>query len=164
MRFSVPLLFVPGLMSLCGCGHPADPIGPADGNKPVRNEKAIAEEQRELELLKGTWTVTNIVAAGKPVPTDRVKNIHLQYVFDGNNITIHRLERPDKKTPFTVDGSATPKKLTITGDPLTKAAYSVNGNSLKLCVMVDENRDAGHPTALASTASPKTDLLTLERR
>jgi uncharacterized protein (TIGR03067 family) len=163
MRFSIPL-FMAGLLILCGCGHPAEPAGPPDGKKSERTEKAIAEEKRELELLKGTWNVTDIIAAGKPVPADRVQKIHLQYIFDGNNITIHRPDRPDKKATIVVDGSATPKKLTIAGDLLTKAVYSVDGNSLRLCLMVDENVNAGYPAAVASTASPKTDLLTLERR
>jgi uncharacterized protein (TIGR03067 family) len=117
-----------------------------------------------LERLKGTWQVIAIEAAGKPVPADRVQKINLQYVFDGDKLTTRRPDRPDNSSTFTLDAAANPKKLTINQSPPIRAIYAVEGNKLRLCLMVDDNPNAGYPTELASKVSPKTDLLTLERR
>jgi uncharacterized protein (TIGR03067 family) len=108
--------------------------------------------------------VTAIEAAGKPIPTDRVQKINHQYIFDRDKVTVHGPDRPDNTSTFTIDGTTSPKKMTINQVPATRAVYAIEANKLRLCLMVDENPNAGYPTELASKAFPKTDLLTLERR
>jgi uncharacterized protein (TIGR03067 family) len=117
-----------------------------------------------LAQLKGTWHVTAIEAAGKPVLPDHVRTIGLQYVFDGDKVTVRRPDQPDNTSTFTLDISAKPKRITIKQSPPIRGVYAIEGDKLCLCVMVDENPNAGFPAELASKASPKTDLLTLERR
>ena len=123
-----------------------------------------AGDPKALDQLKGTWRVTAIEAGGKSVATDRVQKIGLEYRFEGDKVTIHRPDRPDDTSTVSVDATANPKKMTINQSPPVQAVYSVDGNKLQLCIIVDENPKAGYPTELASKASPKTDLLTLERR
>jgi uncharacterized protein (TIGR03067 family) len=138
--------------------------GPHGSTTTSGGPKTATNDPQALELLRGTWHVVSIEAEGKPVPGDRVQKIRLQYVFDGDTLTIRRPDRPDKTSTITLDPSANPKKITINQSPTIRAVYAVEGDKLKLCLMVDENPNAGYPTALASKASPKTDLLTLERR
>src|SRR5258708_8965872 len=73
-------------------------------------QNLTTSDPNELELLKGTWQVTSITAGGKPVPADKVKKINLSYIFAGDKVTIHRPDRPDNVSTFTIDGSVTPKK------------------------------------------------------
>jgi uncharacterized protein (TIGR03067 family) len=143
----------------CGSGSPTPASAPAPGGG---GPKTATNDPKLQEQLKGTWHVTSIEAAGKALPPDRVQKINLQYVFDGDKVTIHRPERPDNTYTFTLDASD-PKKITINQSPTVHGLYAVEGNKLRLCLMVDENQNAGFPTELASKASPKTDLLTLER-
>jgi uncharacterized protein (TIGR03067 family) len=124
----------------------------------------VAARRRELAKLKGTWHVTAIEAAGKPVPPDHVEKIGLQYVFDGDKVTVRRPDQSDNTSKFTLDISAKPKRITINQSPPMRGVYAIEGDKLRLCVMVDESPNAGFPAELASKASPKTDLLTLERR
>src|SRR5262249_24181761 len=49
-----------------------------------------AADPQEMAQLQGTWHVTAIEAAGNPVPPDRVQRIRLQYVFDGDKLTVRR--------------------------------------------------------------------------
>lgn len=123
-----------------------------------------AADPQEMAQLKGTWHVTAIEAAGNPVPPDRVQRIRLQYVFDGDKLTVRRPDRPDKTSTFTLDTSARPKRITINQSRAIRAVYAIEGNTLRLCLMVDANPNAGFPAELASRASPTTDVLTLERR
>jgi uncharacterized protein (TIGR03067 family) len=131
------------------------------GCKPKSSRSS--SDPKELEQLRGTWNVIAIVAAGNPVAQDRVQKIALQYIFDGNKITVHRPDRPDNVGTFSVDTSTNPKRMTLNLGIPGRAVYSLDGNKLQLCMMVDDNPNAGFPAALASTASPKADLLTLER-
>jgi uncharacterized protein (TIGR03067 family) len=121
-------------------------------------------DPQELERLKGTWQVIAIETAGKSVPPERMQTINLQYVFDGDRLTIQRPGRPDQSSTFSVDAGANPKKMMINQSPPVQAIYTVEGTRLRLCLMVDEKANAGFPTEMASRPSPKTDLLTLERR
>ena len=123
-----------------------------------------AGDPKELEQLRGTWNVIAIVAAGNPVAQDRVQKLALQYIFDANKITVHRPDRADNVGTFSVDTSTNPKRMTLNLGAPGRAVYALDGNKLQLCMMVDDNPNAGFPAALVSTASPKADLLTLERR
>jgi uncharacterized protein (TIGR03067 family) len=157
MRVIYAGVFVFAVFMSCGCGR-------GTTSSTGGGSKGNAANAQELEQLKGTWQVIAIEAAGKPVPADRVQKINLQYVFDGDQLTIRRPDRPNNRSTFTLDAGANPKKITINNSPPLRAVYAVEGNQLRLCLMVDENLNAGYPTELASKASPKTDLLTLERR
>jgi uncharacterized protein (TIGR03067 family) len=115
-----------------------------------------------MEQLKGTWQVVGIEAAGNPIPADRVRQLNLQWIFDGDRVTTRRPDRGETASTFSVDAAANPKRMTI-GTPPAPAIYALEGNKLRICLVVDEKPGAGHPTAFASKASPKTDLITLER-
>jgi uncharacterized protein (TIGR03067 family) len=120
-------------------------------------------DPKEMSQLKGTWQVIAIEAAGNPVPVDRVQKLNLQYIFEDGKLTVRRPDRPDNTNTFEVDSTASPKRITINMSPVLRGAYAIEGNKLRLCLMVDDNPNAGYPTALFSKPSPKTDLLTLER-
>jgi uncharacterized protein (TIGR03067 family) len=114
--------------------------------------------------LQGTWRVVGIQAAGKLVPEARVKGLNLRYVFAGNTITIQRPGRPEKRGPFEADTTQTPRRLVLKHQsPAVRAVYEVSGDKLRMCVMVDEAKAGEFPNSLASQASPKTDLLSLEK-
>jgi uncharacterized protein (TIGR03067 family) len=132
----------------CGCG----------------SQTSSPNDPQELERLKGTWQVIAVEAAGRTVPPESLKVLNVQYIFDGAKITVRRPGRPDESFTFSVDSGASPKKMTIERSPPTRAIYDLDGARLRLCIMVDENPDAGFPTEMASRPSPKTDLVTLERR
>ena len=157
MRFLCAGVVVFAAMLCGGCGPGRTmPKGGSPG--------AAANDPQAMEQLKGTWHVIAIEAGGNPVPADRVQKIELQYVFDGDKLTVHRPDRPDKTSTITLDATSSPKKMTLHQSRPVYALYAVDGNKLRLCLMVDENPNAGFPTELASRASPTTDLLTLERR
>jgi uncharacterized protein (TIGR03067 family) len=154
MRPVFALMLFAALTTTTGCTSRA---APTSGSPPV-----TANDPQEQALLQGTWQVIAIVASAKPVPAASVHKINLQYVFAGDQVTIHRPDRPDISGRFTLDATSKPKKLTIHQTPPIGAIYAIEGKELRLCLMVDENPNAGYPTPLLSQESPKTDLLTLE--
>lgn len=160
------LLFLAAVLAAGGCGK-AKPTAavpePAPGAVPAAAAKADAAE---LDALKGTWRVVAITAAGQKVPDDRVQKLQLDWVFDEDGLSVRRPDRPPEPAGrLTLDGTTSPKRLTKAGGgPTVRGVYRLDGKTLTVCLMTDENPGAGFPAGLASTASPKTDLLTLERR
>ncbi|MCI0640711.1 MAG: TIGR03067 domain-containing protein, partial [Gemmataceae bacterium] len=152
-----------GAMLCGGCGTQSK--SPTGEPKVIVAKPVRPADLKDFKELLGAWEVIAIEAAGKPVPADRVQKIRLAYVFsEMKTVYITRPDRPSSVATFTVDATANPKKLTIKLSPPVRAVYAVEGNKMRLCLMVDENPNAGFPTGLVSTATPKTDLLTLERR
>jgi len=163
MRTFHSTLLILAVVLCSSCGPAASTLSDGGAGKTTGGSPAPADKA-EFDALKGTWQVIAIVASGKPVAADRVKQIGLQYIFDADKVTIHRPDRADQTSTFTVDGAASPKKMTVNQAPAIRAVYALEGNKLQLCLMVDDSPNAGYPTELASKASPKTDLLTLERQ
>jgi uncharacterized protein (TIGR03067 family) len=157
------VLWIAAVLAATGCGKAkptaADP-GPPPG--PV----AAGSESAELAALKGTWRVVSITAAGQKVPDDRVQKLQLDWVFDENGLAIRRPDRPaEPPGRLTFDATTNPKRYTKMSDIApSRAVYRLDGKTLTVCLMVDENQSIGFPAGLVSTASPKTDLLILERR
>jgi uncharacterized protein (TIGR03067 family) len=145
-------LFVVTILASFGCG-----------SKNAFTDTSKTDPQ-ELARLKGAWQVVGIQAGGQVVPPDRMQTLNAQYVFDGDKLTIRRFGKGDITSTFSVDSGANPKRMMINSNPPVRVIYALEGPRLQLCLMVDENRNAGFPTEFASRPSPKTDLITLERR
>ena len=147
-----------------GCGQqkpqtdtPANPKAPDRPRIPTTDEEAAS--------MSGVWRVVGIEAAGEKVPDDRVKKLDLTYVFDSGKVTVRRPDRPDNPGTYNVDPSRAPKRidLFLSGQGITRGVYKMNGNTMRLCLVTDDNYKT-YPAVVESTASPKTDVLTLERR
>jgi uncharacterized protein (TIGR03067 family) len=158
------LLMVLAASMLPGCGGKSKPTE-LDGPPQAGQQTAGKPDSEDLNRLKGIWRVVSIEAAGQKVPDDRVLGLQLDWVFDGDRMTVKRPNKPDQPGTLTLEGT-NPKRLTITktGTPPMRALYAFEGAKLKVCVMLDENPNAGFPSGLVSAAAPKTDLLILERR
>jgi uncharacterized protein (TIGR03067 family) len=158
-------LFV-GLLAV-GCGRHPVTTPHVQGAKPAAesppaDDAAAAQERAKLQ---GSWRVVSIEAAGQKVPDERVRGLGLVYVFTGDKLAIRRPDRPANEGTYRLDPAHTPKRLEFAAaDGLRRhMVYELAGDTLTLCVMVDERAANQYPKALASQASPKTDLLTLER-
>jgi uncharacterized protein (TIGR03067 family) len=159
MRFCILSLFMSSALLLGGCGSSSN-TGPKVSDGPNTNP----DDAKELEQLKGTWLVTKIEVMGNPLPKEAVKKQGIQYVFEGNRVTIHRPGKPDKTGRITVDTTTNPKRMTIDIVPFVRAAYALEDNKLRLCWLIEDKRSENFPAEVASKAGPRTDLYQLERR
>jgi uncharacterized protein (TIGR03067 family) len=149
MRLLYITSFVFAAFLCCGCGS--------------QNSFSGSKDPQELEQLKGTWRVAAIEKAGQPMPPQNVQALNIHYIFEGDKFTIRRFAKPDIVSTISVDAGANPKKMLIHSSPPVRAIYGVEGTRLRFCLMVDENPNAGFPSDFVSRASPKVDLVTLER-
>jgi uncharacterized protein (TIGR03067 family) len=129
-------------------------------------ENTTAREQPDdpEHSLTGTWRVIGIEAAGERIPPVHVQAINLRYTFTDNKITISRPDRPEQIGVFEVDFAGPLGWLTLKHQqPPVHAICKVAGDTLQICVMVDEARFLEFPTDFVSQPFPKTDVLTLQR-
>lgn len=130
-------------------------------------QKAPASAAQDLDQLKGTWRVAAIEVGAKATPDETIRKLNLHYVFDGDQLSYSRPGSPHGTTQpvkFTLDVAVNPKRITWDQSPPARGIYSLEGNKLVICWMAEENAAAGYPTAFVSQASPKTELITLERQ
>jgi uncharacterized protein (TIGR03067 family) len=132
----------------------------------VAAPKTSAATQSDLERLRGTWLVVALEAGGRSATAARLQAIKLRFMFDGSKLTTRRTDQPgDRVVEISLEPSANPKRMTLKrADGLGQALYAIEGNKLRLCIMVDENPNAGFPKDFVSRPSPTTDSLTLERQ
>ena len=127
-------------------------------------ENTTAREQPEHpeHSLTGTWRVIGIEAAGEHIPPAHVQAINLRYTFTNNRITISRPDRLAERGPFEVDLTGPVGRLILKHQhPPVHAIFRFTGNTLQICVMVDEAPFVEFPPDFVSRPFPKTDLLIL---
>ena len=118
--------------------------------------------------LDGEWLVVAIDSGGTPAEKDRVTQIGLSYTFEKGQLTIKRGDHlvPDEVHSLMIDFGSKPKRLSIfmNNVPPIPAIYELDGDTLRICSMVDASPNASFPKEFVSIASPKTDLLTMKRQ
>jgi len=118
--------------------------------------------------LDGEWRVIAIESGGTPAETERVNQIGLSYAFNKGLLTIKRGDHlvPDESHSLMIDFGSKPKRLSIfmNNVPPIAAIYEVDGDTLRLCSMIETDPNASFPKDFVSVASPRTDLLTMKRQ
>lgn len=125
---------------------------------------AAADEAKELEKLKGTWSVSDLTYNGK----DHSK-LKFNFVFAGNEVVVEGNEQVKveyARLKIKLDPSTAPKLFDITvGDGVQKGAamegiYELKDNQLRLCIKVF-GKD--RPTDFTSVDGSSNALLVLKR-
>jgi uncharacterized protein (TIGR03067 family) len=125
---------------------------------------ANAQEEKKgkakgLDALKGTWTAISLEQDGKKQPEDRLKEINLQLIFNGEKYAERQEGNVTEEGTIKIDTTKKPATIDLsirTGDDKGKlqlAIFEVKGDTLKLCLAVPDAKD--RPTAFASPEGSK---------
>lgn len=160
VRHSYLLLAVAGFA--LGCGSKPKPPVSAAPSTPAK--KAVSWLEHDKQAIQGTWHVVAIEAAGEPVAEAKVQKLGLEYIFNDRQMTVHRPDRPDSTGNFTFQDDSPYRKLVVLTKPSIRAFYELDGDTLRLCVLVDPLVVDMGQSRMKSSKSPKTDLVTLKRK
>lgn len=144
--------------------------------KETRTKEEQAKDSKDLESLKGTWTVDAMGWGDKTLPKELMKGY--KFVFDGNKLTweaaIGMMSRGgnisaiDGAYPcdFKIDAGKEPKHIDITfhkkeGDRTLLGIYEVKGDALKVCYY--GNQSGRRPTDFSTNDDAKVAFITLSR-
>ncbi|HXG10950.1 MAG TPA: TIGR03067 domain-containing protein [Gemmataceae bacterium] len=94
------------------------------------------EVKRDLEKLQGTWIVASLIADGKEVPAEDLKD--LRVVIKDNTYTLYVKDKVFEEGTFTIDPTKKPKTIdsTPTSGPnkgkKSLGIYEIEGDTLKM--------------------------------
>lgn len=118
----------------------------------------------DQQLLQGTWKVVKRVKNGQ---AEDVTEHPSTMRFAGRNVTESRDGHDVQEGTFAIDGSKSPRRITLTGtkgihaDKVFEAIYSIEGDTLKLAYSTADQ--AATPPA-GFTGGEGEGLLVLERQ
>ena len=124
-----------------------------------------ADTAPDIKPFQGTWIPTKAELGGQPMPDAVLKTITLKLTNNEYDVTVTG-ERPDHGT-WTIDTSAKPKGMTITGVNGPNAGktfpsiYELEGDTLRICYDLS---GAKRPTEFKSVPGTKLYLVTYKRK
>jgi len=121
----------------------------------------------DLKAMSGSWKLTKAELAGRPMPPAVLNSI--SFKLDGGNYAVvvqtEKGPSPDKGT-VTVDATAKPKGMTVTGvegpnaGKSFPAIYEFTGDTMRICYDLS---GAARPTEFKSTPGTMLYLVDYER-
>jgi uncharacterized protein (TIGR03067 family) len=128
----------------------------------VAADEKKSDDKKDLELLKGKWTLVSLQANGQ-TKEDASGG---EFTFDGDKLHI-KLNDQEHSGRFKLDASKKPKQIDVTPadgpekDKLLEGIYSLSKNELKICIA--HHAGPARPKEFTSTEGSDVMLLTLKR-
>jgi len=151
-----------------GCGTSVPPARPAA--KATTKGYVRADLPPDYERIQGTWHVTAVVSGGNPVPANKVADLGLRYVFEGEQVTVHRPSLGDATGRFELGelpargGGPARNTILMLTTPTVRGLYKFADGKLLMCRNVDPEAEGEYPQDMESRPRPASNLMTLERR
>jgi RNA polymerase sigma-70 factor (ECF subfamily) len=126
--------------------------------------KPADKPKDDKEAILGTWQVADFEFKGKGPDEATLKKIKgAKWVFTADQINVQTPGEKDEPASYTLNPSTTPKELDTTpqGGQAEQAIYSLEGDTLKICVPGPEG--GPRPTRFAAEPNGKTVVVTLKR-
>jgi uncharacterized protein (TIGR03067 family) len=118
--------------------------------KDKKDDKKTVEIKKDPTVLEGTWSVESIEYDGKTADMKKIKD--MQFVFQGNQLTVKKGKKVTGQGTFTLDPKAKPATIDYEEgkeifSPYDTGIFEVKGSNLKLCTTADRKK---RPTAFDS--------------
>jgi putative CocE/NonD family hydrolase len=103
-------------------------------------------DKKEREKLVGTWQVVSLVANGKKVPPEFLKDF--QFIFTAESLTRKQGGKAVSGAGYKLDPSKSPKWIDMTGvtdgkEQSVPALYQLDGDNLTVCFPADYKNKEG---------------------
>jgi uncharacterized protein (TIGR03067 family) len=103
-------------------------------------------DKNEREKLVGTWQVVSLVAKGKKVPPEFLKDF--QFIFTAESLTRKQGGKAVSGAGYKLDLSKSPKWIDMTGvtdgkEQSIPALYQIDGDTLTVCFPADYKNKEG---------------------
>lgn len=127
-------------------------ISPAGNPAPIHDR-----EDRDVDKIQGTWAVSSAEKAGQKAPEGDAEKATMTF-SDGK--FAWKAGGREAKGRFTLDAAKAPPEISIdAGDKKLTGIYKLEGDDLKICVGIGDDR----PSEFATKAGSKSLLIILKR-
>jgi uncharacterized protein (TIGR03067 family) len=117
----------------------------------------------DAKKMQGVWDIVEYEVQSKPLPANVLKKV--KAVFTGDKFKIDTGSPDVKESTFKLDSAKNPKQIDFAGEekgaPVKmKGIYAFDGDSLKICLIVDP---AARPTEFKTDEKTKSVRMVLKK-
>lgn len=122
--------------------------------------------KKDQDALQGTWTFSEFVANGRPIPDEARQGLKL--VFQGDKASLGAGNEADRRNfVFKLDPTKQPRTIDMTAqegtykDKVVQGIYELKGDELKLCL--PNKDDVPRPTEFKAPENSRLVFMVLKR-
>lgn len=125
--------------------------------------KTSAQSNKDLEKMQGTWHAIAVEVKGTPSDADTVKKFELVVKDDSYMMKVDGKDHVSAKLVLAADKKPKEMDIVLETDPIYKGIYELDGDTLKICLVLSSDDDSKRPKEFKSEADSNTALFTWER-
>ena len=125
--------------------------------------KPADQSDKDLEKLQGTWHAVAMEVKGKPSEPDAVKKLKLVVKKDSYTVTVNGEDHVSAKLVLRAGKEPKEVDVVLETDPVYKGIYEIEGDTLKICLVLSSDDDSKRPKEFKTDEDSNTALFTWER-
>ncbi len=125
--------------------------------------KTSDKSKKDLEKMQGTWHAIAVEVKGTPSDADAVKKFELVVKKDSYTVKTSGEDHVSAKLVLRADKEPKEMDIVLDTDPVYKAIYEIDGDTLKICLVLSSDDDSKRPKEFKSEEDSNTALFTWER-
>jgi uncharacterized protein (TIGR03067 family) len=127
------------------------------------DDKTSDQSKKDLEKMQGTWHAITVEVKGTPSDADAVKKFELVVKNDSYTVKTSGKEHVSAKLVLRADKDPKEMDIVLETDPVYKGIYEIDGDTLKICLVLSSDDDSKRPMEFKSEENSNTALFTWER-
>ena len=125
--------------------------------------KTSDQSKKDLEKMQGTWHAIAAEVKGTPSDADALKKFELVVKNDSYTVKTSGKEHVSAKLVLRADKEPKEMDIVLETDPVYKGIYEIDGDTLKICLVLSSDDDSKRPKEFKSEEDSNTALFTWER-
>lgn len=125
--------------------------------------KTSYQSKKDLKKMQGTWHAIAVEVKGTPSDADALKKFELVVKNDSYTVKTSGKEHVLAKLVLAADKEPKEMDIVLETDPVYKGIYEIDGDTLKICLVLSSDDDSKRPKEFKSEEDSNTALFTWER-
>jgi uncharacterized protein (TIGR03067 family) len=125
--------------------------------------KTSDQSKKDLKKMQGTWHAIAVEVKGTPSDADALKKFELVVKNDSYTVKTSGKEHVSAKLVLAADKEPKEMDIVLETDPVYKGIYEIDGDTLKICLVLSSDDDSKRPKEFKSEEDSNTALFTWER-
>jgi uncharacterized protein (TIGR03067 family) len=125
--------------------------------------KPSDQSDKDREKMQGTWHAVAVEVKGTPSEPDAVKKFKLVVKKDSYTVTVNGEDHVSAKLVLRAGKDPKEMDIVLETDPVYKGIYEIEGDTLKICLVLSSDDDSKRPKEFKTDEDSNTALFTWER-
>jgi uncharacterized protein (TIGR03067 family) len=125
--------------------------------------KTSDQSKKDLKKMQGTWHATTVEVKGTPSDADALKKFELVVKNDSYTVKTGGKEHVSARLVLAAEKEPKEMDIVLDTDPVYKGIYEIDGDTLKICLVLSSDDESKRPKEFKSAEDSNTALFTWER-